>query len=117
MSRNGRWLRYPHAWPIVTFLSGALMPPRKRPVQTVASDAAQSSDPSQYISGFIHYLKAECGLSENTMLAYQRDLTRFVAWYRTHGPARIQHVDLGLLSRYLQDLHANQFATTSMARH
>lgn len=93
------------------------MPPRKRPVQTATSDTAQTSDPSQYISGFIHYLKAECGLSENTMLAYQRDLTRFVGWYRTHGPARIQHVDLGLLSRYLQDLHANRFATTSMARH
>ena len=95
----------------------AAMPPRKRPVQAVAGPVAAPADPSQHLSGFIHYLKAECGLSENTLLAYRRDLTRFDAWYREHGPARLQLVDLGLLSQYLQDLHDHQFAATSMARH
>ncbi len=93
------------------------MPPRKRPVQAIVRDAVRPADPSQHLSGFIHYLKAECGLSDNTVLAYRRDLTRFDAWYREHGPARLQLVDLGLLSRYLQDLHEHQFAATSMARH
>ena len=93
------------------------MPPRKRPVQVAASPAERPTDPSQHLSGFIHYLKAECGLSDNTILAYRRDLTRFDAWYREHGPARIQLVDLGLLSLYLQDLHTHNFAATSMARH
>ena len=93
------------------------MPPRKRPVQVAGNTAPAPADPSQHLTGFIHYLKAECGLSDNTVLAYQRDLTRFHAWYRQHGPARLQLVDLGLLTRYLQDLHDHQFAATSMARH
>lgn len=93
------------------------MPPRKRPVQSASVSARSPADPSQYLTGFVHYLKAECGLSENTVLAYQRDLTRFYAWYREHGPARLQLVDLNLLSRYLQDLHDHQFAASSMARH
>lgn len=93
------------------------MPPRKRPVQSAGNSVSSPVDPSQYLTGFIHYLKAECGLSANTVMAYQRDLTRFHAWYREHGPARLQQVDLNLLSRYLQDLHEHQFAATSMARH
>ena len=93
------------------------MPPRKRPVQEAVPRAAAPADPSQHLSGFIHYLKAECGLSQNTILAYRRDLTRFDAWYREHGPSRLQLVDLGLLTRYLEDLHQHQYAATSMARH
>ncbi len=93
------------------------MPPRKRPVQEATPRSAAPADPSQHLSGFIHYLKAECGLSQNTILAYRRDLTRFDAWYREHGPSRLQLVDLGLLTRYLEDLHQHQYAATSMARH
>ena len=93
------------------------MPPRRKPSQVAPSTAVRPSDPSQYMAGFAHYLKAECGLSDNTLMAYRRDLVRFMTWYRDHGPARIQQVDLGLLSRYLQDLHSNSYAATSMARH
>jgi integrase/recombinase XerD len=93
------------------------MPPRKRPVHEAAPSSAAPADPSQHLSGFVHYLKAECGLSQNTILAYRRDLTRFDAWYREHGPSRLQLVDLGLLTRYLEDLHEHQYAATSMARH
>jgi len=94
------------------------MPPRRRPTATSSSNnAVRPTDPSQFLAGFVHYLKAECGLSENTLKAYQRDLGRFMTWYRDHGPARIQQVDLGLLSQYLQDLHTNGYAATSMARH
>jgi integrase/recombinase XerD len=93
------------------------MPPRKRPTQSPASPSVSSADPSQHLTGFVHYLKAECGLSENTILAYQRDLARFETWYRQNGPSRLQLVDLDLLSRYLQNLHEHQYAATSMARH
>lgn len=93
------------------------MPPRRKPNQVTPAAVVRPSDPSQYMSGFAHYLKAECGLSDNTLLAYRRDLVRFMTWYREHGPARIQQVDLQLLSQYLQDLHANSYAATSMARH
>jgi len=93
------------------------MPPRKRPTLATASSSTHQTDPSEHLSGFIHYLKAECGLSENTLLAYRRDLTRFDAWYRTHGPGKLQLVELGLLTQYLEDLHQHQFAATSIARH
>ena len=94
------------------------MPPRRRPVQASSIAALNKpADPTQYLSGFLHYLKAELGLSENTSKAYERDLKRFFLWYRDNGPAKIQFVDLGLLSRYLQDLHEHQYAATSMARH
>jgi integrase/recombinase XerD len=93
------------------------MPPRKRPVQAIVPSSATPADPSQHLSGFIQYLKAECGHSQNTILAYRLDLTRFDAWYREHGPSRLQLVDLGLLTRYLEDLHQHQYAATSMARH
>ena len=93
------------------------MPPRKRPVQAAVPSSIAPADPSQHLSGFIHYLKAECGLSQNTIMAYRRDLTRFDAWYREHGPSRLQLVDLGLLTQYLENLHQHQYAATSMARH
>lgn len=62
-------------------------------------------------------MKSERGLSENTLLAYQRDLKRFNDWYHDHGPPRLQQVDLQLLASYLKDLHDNNYAATSMARH
>ena len=93
------------------------MPPRKRPTLAPTSDTVQPADPSQHLTGFIHYLKSECGLADNTILAYERDLTRFMAWFRTHGPIRLQAVDLNLLSLYLQNLHEQGYAATSMARH
>jgi integrase/recombinase XerD len=93
------------------------MPPRRRPVQSGITETVKPANPTEHLSGFMHYLKSERGLSENTLLAYRRDLTRFGDWYREHGPAKIQLVDLGLMTRYLQDLHDHQYAATSMARH
>ena len=93
------------------------MPPRRKPTQSGVAVPSRPADPNQHMSGFLHYLRAECGLSDNTVKAYQRDLARFNEWYRDHGPAKIQLVDLNLLSQYLQNLHEHQYAATSMARH
>ncbi|WP_397569134.1 site-specific tyrosine recombinase XerD [Schlesneria sp. T3-172] len=93
------------------------MPPRRRPTLSAATNSSNKAEPSEHLAGFIHYLKAECGLSANTLLAYRRDLTRFDAWYQTNGPGKLQQVDLALLTRYLEDLHQHQFAATSIARH
>ena len=93
------------------------MPPRRRPGESSVTQPLKPSDPSQYLTDCVRYWKSECGLSANTVMSYQRDLTRFLAWYSENGPAKLQMVDLGLMSRYLQDLHEHQFAATSMARH
>lgn len=65
----------------------------------------------------MNYLRAECGLSDNTVIAYQRDLTQFSEWYRTHGPARIQQIELKLFTDYLEFLRDRNYAATSVARH
>jgi integrase/recombinase XerD len=93
------------------------MPPRKRPMGPSALTGDRPADPALHLPGFVNYLKAECGLSDNTLLAYHRDLTQFAEWYRTHGPARLQQVEISLFSRYLQYLHDRNYAATSIARH
>jgi len=93
------------------------MPPRKRPTGATPVAADRPADPALHLPGFVNYLRAECGLSDNTVLAYNRDLTQFNEWYRTHGPARLQQVELSLFSNYLGFLNERQYAATSVARH
>ena len=35
---------------------------------------------AQWQADFVDYLRSECHLAENTVVAYDRDLTRFFAW-------------------------------------
>ena len=93
------------------------MPPRKRPTGPAAPAASRPADPGMHLPAFVNYLRAECGLSDNTLLAYNRDLTQFTAWYRTHGPDRVQQVEISLISDYLQFLYDRKYAATSIARH
>lgn len=93
------------------------MPPRKRPTGPMTVDSARPADPALHLPNFINYLRAECGLSDNTVVAYGRDLAQFTEWYRAHGPARLQQVDLSLFSNYLAHLNERKYAATSVARH
>ena len=93
------------------------MPPRKRPTGPATATAVRPADPALHLPNFINYLRAECGLSDNTVLAYGRDLAQFATWYQTHGPARLQQVELALFSSYLEYLHDRNYAATSIARH
>lgn len=93
------------------------MPPRKRPTGNTTSVGERPADPSLHLPGFVNYLRAECGLADNTVVAYQRDLTQFAEWYPQHGPARLQQVEISLFSSYLQFLHDRNYAATSIARH
>ncbi len=93
------------------------MPPRKRPTGPTAPIASRPADPGLHLPAFVNYLRAECGLSDNTLLAYNRDLTQFTTWYRVHGPDRVQQVEISLISDYLQFLHDRNYAATSIARH
>ena len=93
------------------------MPPRKRPTSVSSAETSRLAEPVLHLPGFVNYLRAECGLSENTVIAYNRDLTQFNEWFRTHGPARLQQVELPLFSKYLGYLHDRQYAATSIARH
>ena len=80
-------------------------------------DVTRPADPALHLPNFINYLRAECGLSDNTVIAYGRDLAQFTEWFRTHGPARLQLVELSLFSNYLGYLNEKKYAATSVARH
>ena len=75
--------------------------------------AALQSD----VIAFRHYLKAERGMAENTVLAYHRDLNRFVEWVAVVALADYLDPSLRDLGRYIGYLNELGLATPTVARH
>ncbi len=69
------------------------------------------------ILSFRHYLKAERGMAENSVLAYGRDLQRYAEWVETIRLEDHLKPTLRDLSRYLVYLNEQQLAPPSVARH
>jgi integrase/recombinase XerD len=92
------------------------MPPRKRPVGTSTAAAMPAASPSQHLANFSRYLQAECGLADNTVAAYGRDLARFAEWYDRHGPPLFRDLTVGLFTGYMQHLNDRGLAMSSIAR-
>uniref|UniRef100_A0A7C2P7J9 Tyrosine recombinase XerC n=1 Tax=Schlesneria paludicola TaxID=360056 RepID=A0A7C2P7J9_9PLAN len=92
------------------------MPPRKRPVGTSTPATMPAASPSQHLAGFARYLQAECGLADNTVAAYGRDLARFAEWYDRHGPPLFRNLTVGLFTGYMQHLNDRGLAMSSIAR-
>ncbi|HET6425256.1 MAG TPA: site-specific tyrosine recombinase XerD [Planctomycetaceae bacterium] len=92
------------------------MPPRRRPVTAGAAGPKAPMDPGQFVASFAQYLRAECGLADNTVAAYSRDLTNFCEWYSQHGPSSFRELTVALFTDYLQSLHERGLAATSIAR-
>ena len=63
---------------------------------------------------FLDYLRTECHLADNTVLAYGRDLGRFREWL---GDRRIESLEISQLSEYAAWLHEQSLAPTSISRH
>ena len=51
---------------------------RKRPPEKSRFSVAGFQDPAKWMTAFVTYLEAECGMSANTVLAYRRDLDKFL---------------------------------------
>ncbi|RLS55808.1 MAG: site-specific tyrosine recombinase XerD [Planctomycetota bacterium] len=90
------------------------MPPRKRPVES--NPQSSPTHPRAYFATFQQYLAAECGMSDNTIAAYRNDLGQFLTWLESCKVISLQQVDLQLLSGYLQFLHEQGLAASSVAR-
>lgn len=69
------------------------------------------------VSAFRGYLKAERGMAENTVLAYQRDLTRYGEWVDLVQLPDYLAPTLRDLGRYLGYLHDLGLAAPTVARH
>src|SRR5881275_579995 len=70
------------------------------------------------IHAFRNYIRAERGLADNTLLAYGRDLDRFLAWADGGGLGDYLHPGLRELSNYISFLREDEgLAPPSVARH
>jgi len=56
-------------------------------------------------------------MARNTLLAYGSDLRQFVEWFATRGPGALHAIDLKVLTKYLEHLHARGLSSTTVARH
>src|SRR3954453_5684317 len=68
----------------------------------------------RWIAACLDYLRTECHLSQNTIAAYRRDLTRFGEWLSGRPVAKLGVRDL---SDYMAWLQTKKLAPTSIARH
>lgn len=69
------------------------------------------------IAAFKRYMEAERGLAKNTVLAYGRDLERFLVWVTNGGLRSYLNPSVRDLSHFLGFLHEEQLAAPSVARH
>lgn len=69
----------------------------------------------EYVQAFYRYLLIDLGRSQNTIINYQRDLTKFVN-YLGQEKIKIQDVDRKKIQEYLYLLHQEGYATSSTAR-
>lgn len=93
------------------------MPPRRRPASESHPRPAPQPVAGEYLTPFLHYLEAECGMAANSRKAYQSDLQQFLIWMEQTRPIPLQQIDLSFLGDYLQHLHGRQLAASSIARH
>ncbi len=69
---------------------------------------------ARWLSQFIEYLRTECRLSENSVVAYQRDLKRFSLWL---GTKSIPKLTIRELADFVGWLNEQDLASSTMARH
>ncbi len=66
------------------------------------------------MASFLHYLRSECHLADNSVIAYERDLRRFREWLQNRS---INNLTISDLSDYVGWLHERELAASSKARH
>lgn len=93
------------------------MPPRRRPTTAIRQPNCEIEPAESLVSRFVQYLRSECGMANNTVMAYRKDVQRFADWLSRLRKIPVQNVDLGELQAYLKDLHAASYAASSIARH
>src|SRR6185503_16693816 len=75
---------------------------------------AAAEDAEKLREAFVRYLRSECHLAENSVVAYERDLRRFFEWLRGR---RIAGLGMYELSDYPAWLTAQLFFFSSRRRH
>lgn len=82
--------------------------------QLKPKSASAATNTIRWCHDFSEYLRTECHLAENTVLAYSRDLTRFTRWL---GKRNVKQLTIAELSDFVGFLSSQQLAPASIARH
>jgi integrase/recombinase XerD len=72
---------------------------------------------SELIDGFLAHLKAERGLSINTVQAYGQDLAKFAAFAEHEGDGQVEDISLALVSAWMSELSEQGLGARSAKRH
>ena len=88
------------------------MATNRKPIQPRRVAAAENT--ARWREAFVRYLRSECHLAENTVLAYDRDLRRFIEWL---GNRRIEGLTISDLASYPAWLMQQELAPASISRH
>ncbi len=75
---------------------------------------AAAENAAKWREAFVRYVRSECHLAENTVLAYDRDLRRFIEWL---GNRRIEGLTISDLASYPAWLTQQELAPASISRH
>lgn len=75
---------------------------------------AAAENAARWREAFVRYIRSECHLAENSVLAYERDLRRFLTWL---GARRIEGLGISELADYPAWLLTQELAPASIARH
>ena len=76
--------------------------------------AAAAEDAARWREAFVRYLRSECHMAENTVLAYDRDLRRFFVWL---AGRRLEGMTISDLAAYPAWLTQQELAPASISRH
>ncbi len=69
-----------------------------------------------FVEEFINYLAVERGLAKNTLLAYQRDLNKYVGYLEGVGIKNIDQVKRDHITNFMFDEKKNELSTNSICR-
>ncbi len=73
-------------------------------------------NPSVWLSGFITYLSAECGMSPNTVMAYRSDLKKFLHWNEQNTRQTVHEIDIPSMTAFLDHLARQGLAASTIGR-
>ena len=106
-------------------ITASIEPPRVQasnaPAKTAgaapSAPSGAAADWAKLIRQFLEHLVSECGLSANTVEAYQRDLREFAALLDDHEIRTTEKLSPLVVRAYLVRLSERRLALSSIARH
>ena len=90
---------------------------RAMPGPPSASGSSLPPETAGHLAGFLDYLQAECGLANNTRLAYHRDLRGFFAFLAESAPGwKLPDLTTRHVEAFLRKQRKRNLAVASIAR-